>query len=930
MTFANDYWQPFLWGQTRVIYQWLRVEQLDQWWHWLLLAMVCLIVFGYIWYWYRRDSVEQTRPVGWALAVLRIAAFVGILLYFLQFDKRTERRIVRDSRVAILIDTSMSMSLPGTPSAAGVANSLSRAEEATRLVGQSEFLQQLAKQHQLTVYRFDQRPRPTALAALNKTPSEASKLMTGPTDASLEGSLQRGRRRMLAAAMVGALAAAMLLISLGAQIFGARNWLAGGWLLLFGSLLTLIGMVLLSYAIVPNTQYSLATLLGTEVAVLPTSEVADRDGKTQDVSATLPENWSEALTPQGSETHLGEAIKSILDREAGSPLAGIILLTDGRSNAGLAPKEVLAAARSAQVPLFVVGLGAQTRPPNLELVEIDVPRRLYPGDRFSLSALVGSSGYAGQQVTVQVLSGPTGTAPQQLSIEAEQQVTMPQDGSMATAEFQLNPKAVGEWQYAVQVIPLGEDAIERDNIKTAELQVVERKNRILIFAGGPTREYQFVRNLLYRDRDVESHVLLQTGTELTSQEAQRLLDEFPKDRVALSEYDAVLAFDADWTQVPDASVRALEQWVAEQAGGLLLIAGSVEMPKWLSRSSGGMKSKLLRSLSPVVLEQSGSALLAPGRVESETSWPLVLTTAGMQADFLWVTDDPKTSFEVWKDFEGVHSFYSAYELKPGGKSLLQFSDPTSALDGQLPIYLATQYYGAGRTMYLGGGELWRLRRVGDQYFDRLYTKLVRWISQGRLLLGSDRGVLLVDREQALLGDQVVLRAVLKNERYEPLIQSEVVARLVDPRGQNLPIVLRPLADGSQPGVYTGQFPILLPGNYLAQLQLGGLASNDVLTATVKAKVPAIEMQRAERNDPLLRQLAGESGGRFWTGVEAAVAPAASGAPDIIESIPPQDQVAYLPGAPDRVFQLRWLGWLMAWIAGCLSLEWVARRLHRLA
>ena len=147
-------------------------------------------------------------------------------------------------------------------------------------------------------------------------------------------------------------------------------------------------------------------------------------------------------------------------------------------------------------------------------------------------------------------------------------------------------------------------------------------------------------------------------------------------------------------------------------------------------------------------------------------------------------------------------------------------------------------------VFLGGGELWRMRRLGDQYFDRFYTKLVRWISQGRLLMDSDRGVLLVDREQATLGEQVVVRAVLKNERYEPLLQSEVVARLFDPQGRNLPLVLRPLADGSQPGVYTGQFPIEVPGEYSIQLQLGGLASDEVLNGHVDAKVPAREMQQS--------------------------------------------------------------------------------------
>jgi len=334
-------------------------------------------------------------------------------------------------------------------------------------------------------------------------------------------------------------------------------------------------------------------------------------------------------------------------------------------------------------------------------------------------------------------------------------------------------------------------------------------------------------------------------------------------------------------------------------------------------------------------------LLAAGRVEAENAWPLKLTADGEQTDFLWLNDDPESSKKLWDSFEGVFSYYAAYELKPGAKSLATFGDPTAAIDGQQPIYLASQFYGSGRVVFQGGGEMWRIRELGDQYFDRYYTKLVRWISQGRLLLDSDRGVLLVDREQALLGDQVIVRAVLKDERYQPLIQSEVVARLIDPQRRNVPLSLKPFADGSQPGVYTGQFPVLMSGDYSIQLQLGGIASEEVLSTSVKAKVPAIEMQRGERNDPLLTQLAIETGGRYWPGIPRAIelvdsptegvtSIADKPRPAIIAAITPQDQVSFLPGAPDRVFQLRWLAWLMAWIAGSLSLEWLARRLHRLA
>ncbi len=925
MCFAN-----FLLAETRVTYLWQRIEQLDQWWHWLLLALVVVCITVFVSVWYRRDSVEHHRAVGWALLLLRLAALSGLLLYFFQLDKRTEQRVVKDSRVAVLVDTSLSMSLPGTPSSIGVTNTQSRSGEVAAMLGQSDFLKQLALRHQLTVFRFDQQSRPVMLGAIEKTAAAASE-QSNDSSADDVAALSNSRQRLAIAIGLGFLALLFLVVALAAQVGGARNWSGGGWSLLLGTAFMLVSLVVAALAVVPNTRFSIAAIFGSNLPPMVAEDQANAAPTPElDEAVSLPENWSEAIQPIGASTQLGDAIKSVLDRETGNPLAGLVILTDGQSNSGVDPRQVISTAQNMRVPLYIVGLGSERSPPNLQLLEIDVPKRLYPGDRFSLSALINSSGFEGRMVTVQITSGPKDSSIESFGIEAEQQVEIPANGSIATAQFELEPKAVGQWQYAAKVLPLPGDSELRDNQRVALVEVIERKNRVLIIAGGPTREYQFVRNLLFRDRDVESHVLLQTGSERSSQEAQELLSEFPADRTELSRYDAVLAFDADWTKVSERSIEVLEKWVAEQAGGFLMVAGTVEMPKWIARSASGTRAVTLRSLSPVVLEQRGSSLLAAGRVESTSSWPLSITADGYQTDFMWLSDNAKTSGDLWNSFEGVYSFYAAYELKPGAKALAFFSDPTAAVDGQQPIYLASQFYGAGRVVFMGGGELWRLRSLGDQYFDRYYTKLVRWISQGRLLMDSDRGVLLVDREQATLGEQVVVRAVLKDERYEPLLQSEVVARLLDPMGRNLPLVLRPLADGSQPGVYTGQFPIQLAGEYAIQLQLGGLTSDEVLNAQVDSKVPAREMQQSERNDELLRQMAVDTGGNYWAGAAQALQSNEQTGQDLVSLIEPQDQVAYLPGAPDRTFQLRWLAWLMMWIAGCLSLEWLSRRLHRLA
>ena len=471
--------------------------------------------------------------------------------------------------------------------------------------------------------------------------------------------------------------------------------------------------------------------------------------------------------------------------------------------------------------------------------------------------------------------------------------------------------------------------------------MVEPKSTVLIVAGGPTREYQFVRNLLFRDPTVQSHVLLQSSGPGVSQEAKKLLAEFPRTRAEMSQYDCVIGFDADWSKLDMEQVENLEKWISEQAGGLVIVAGPVSTPKWAgSQGNGNRKAEILRNLSPLVVNTRGARMVSIGRFESETAWPLNFAPDAWQTDFIQIAKTLEDSRRAWERFRGVYSFYACYEPKPGATPVAYFSDPTTSVGSKQPIYLATQFYGAGRVAFQGGGEFWRLREVGEGYFDTYYTKLVRWAGQGRLLRDSDRGILLLDKQQAIVGEQVMVRAVLRDAQFLPTIMPDAQAKLVDPSGRSTPLVLSPIPDPSQPGVYLGQFFTKATGTYEVQLPVGGLADQQLLTQQVSVRVPALEIQRPQRNDPLLNELATRTGGKYWVGMDsiAGIASETTNAMNamnatlspLVQSIVPRDQTNYLPGAPDKEFQQRLMGLLMAMIVGCLSMEWLIRRLSKLA
>ena len=87
----------------------------------------------------------------------------------------------------------------------------------------------------------------------------------------------------------------------------------------------------------------------------------------------------QSLVPRGTETRIGDAILALVDKERGGPIAGIVVMTDGGNNAGIECSVATQAARVAGIPLYAVGLGSDQQPVNARVVDLEAPKRVYPG-----------------------------------------------------------------------------------------------------------------------------------------------------------------------------------------------------------------------------------------------------------------------------------------------------------------------------------------------------------------------------------------------------------------------------------------------------------------------------------------------------------------------------------------------------------------------
>src|ERR1700751_2095179 len=120
-----------------------------------LLVLACLAVVAFVVWMYRRDSVELRPGVGVFLAVMRLAAFVGLLLFYLGLEKGADQKEVQNSRALVLVDTSISMGL-GNPDGSGSSPADTRIAQVVNELNSGTMLDDLRKTHDVEVWRFDQ------------------------------------------------------------------------------------------------------------------------------------------------------------------------------------------------------------------------------------------------------------------------------------------------------------------------------------------------------------------------------------------------------------------------------------------------------------------------------------------------------------------------------------------------------------------------------------------------------------------------------------------------------------------------------------------------------------------------------------------------------------------------------------------------------
>jgi hypothetical protein len=627
-------------------------------------------------------------------------------------------------------------------------------------------------------------------------------------------------------------------------------------------------------------------------------------------------------------TNYAESLSAVLKQEAANLVRGVIVFSDGRSNLGSesALKKFTEQSSREKIPVFTIAVGESRENISVAITDLQAPDRAPPDEQFKVTVEADGVGLADFVADIQLDIYLPGNDPKAGNPDAEQVQTLKFLGETSpphgSAEFIIDPEKVpaslleeskitkkkvlkqGAWSFRAKVLPDSKKKLPLPlPVSVARVvQVIDKPLRILLFASAGTREYQTLRTLLVREvtkNRAELSICLQSegakeGQAVQDVPPERMLVRFPtrldttnkptdkpeEKYYNLNEYDLVIAFDPDWSELTVDQVQNIQSWVNNLGGGFIYVAGPLNTFQ-LARADEGGRLKPMLDLLPVLPDD-----IILVRTKPIPRTPRRLTfKPNPEYDVLRLEDDQEDDpIAGWEQFfsgrpkyvadpdsrrnlnprRGMFSYYPVKIVKPGASTLAEFIDLKDSGEPDPKPWLVVNQPARGRCAFLASGETWRLRETNQDYFDRFWVKLSRYIASNRDVKAS-RGRILINKEfssGSLVRVQTRLLAPNGNPYEMNAISPKFTVTQLTSSGDKVlkegrpqesgPFELKPKKSAEFDGYYTGQvladpsrFP---PGDFRYRITVDVPDSpGDTLTAEfqVRSSNPELDNTRPD-------------------------------------------------------------------------------------
>ncbi len=564
--------------------------------------------------------------------------------------------------------------------------------------------------------------------------------------------------------------------------------------------------------------------------------------------------------PDGKRTDFGEMLRTLYERHrAERHLRGLLVLSDGADNGTrFQPLAEVPAWRDLPCPVHTFALGSPTTsskqrdvailPASLTVEPSPVPVKA----KMTVQATLDAPGFENAAVLFRLFLDDQEVPLEKVfvndkDVTAEKHKLIPLTKDNRVRLQCSAPPKPGEVKLTLKVqSPDGEPSLPGEtsaanNEAGTYVSVTKEGVSVLVVDKNRVWEPQFLIQALSQDpRFRVFPVWLRRNPQLTP--AQLDLFQFDKQH-----YDVVILGDVRAARMPPQSLALIRQMVHDKGTGLLMMGGYDSFgPDW--------RGTELELLSPVTLD---------GKGQETKEVKMAPTADGLRHFVLQLADGAKGNKEVWDSLKTLNGMTLLGEPKRGLATVLaRAGDPVAG-----PPLLVGQQYGSGRTLAFGGDstERWRQVPEGIPHHARFWKQLVLWLAKQEEAEGNVW--VKPDARRLAAGNKLGFRVGLRGKAGVELPDGKFEAKVVTPKGEELPVPTARDAQGEQ-GVFwktdaAGEYKLVVNGN--------GKDGGDEVRGTASARFlvyqDEAEMTTQAANHDFLKALAARGGGQFRTADE---------------------------------------------------------------
>jgi uncharacterized membrane protein len=554
----------------------------------------------------------------------------------------------------------------------------------------------------------------------------------------------------------------------------------------------------------------------------------------------------------GTATRIGQALDRARDELAGLPLAGLVMVSDGADTSDAAIDESLASLKARSIPVFTVGVGQERFARDIQVTRVETPRAVLKGTALVVDVVLSQTGYGGQTVPL--------TVEDDGRIVSTQEVKLPADGESATAKVRFTANEAGARVFTFRIPTQSGEQVTQNNARDSLIQVNDRAEKVLYYEGEPRVELKFLRRAVEDDKNLQVVSLDRTAENKFYRQSvsnpDELIGGFPKTREELFQYRAIILGSVEAAAFTPEQLRVLADFVSKRGGSLLMLGGRRAF------AEGGWGGTPVGEVMPVVMGAANTKYF---------TWLSVRPTrAGSLTPITQIAATDEASAARWNDMPDLSAVNLIREVKPGATVLLTGVDQSR----QDHVVLAYQRYGRGKAFAMPVQDVWNWRMdakipVTDTTHAMFWRRLIRWLVDG--VPGQVNVSTTADRVEP--GEPVKVNAEVLDSAYVEVNDSRVIAHVTSPSGKtsDVPVDWTVTRDGEYRTTFvpdeTGVYDVRIAAER-DQKELG--------TAAIQVRVSAgdAEYFDAAMRAPLLKRIAEETGGRFFTPANAASLPEA--------------------------------------------------------